>query len=304
MPRFDPHPERRPAIVTGASSGIGEAVAQAWAALGQPVVLGARRREVCEVSAGAIRGTGGEALAASLDLTDPASIDAFVDAAEAAFGPVEVLISNAGEVLPTLAHETEPAQFAQQVQVNLLGAQHLISRVVPGMVERGRGDIVIVTSDVVRAPRPRMSSYVAAKWGLEGLARAMQMELEGTGVRVSIVSPGPTTTGQGSTWDGPAVTAVLDDWAKWGLVRHNGYLRPSDVAAAVVHVATVARGTHLSLIEVQPEAPTAPRAELAAVEPPTDGAHLTLLEGGNDPGAADEPAVAPPADDEAEEADA
>ena len=210
-------------------------------------------------------------MAASLDLTDPASIDAFVDAAEAAYGPVEVLISNAGEVLPTLAHETEPAQFAQQVQVNLLGAQHLISRVVPGMVERGRGDIVIVTSDVVRAPRPRMSSYVAAKWGLEGLARAMQMELEGTGVRVSIVSPGPTTTGQGSTWDGPAVTAVLDDWAKWGLVRHNGYLRPSDVAAAVVHCANLARGTHRALIEVRPAAPPAPPGGLAAGDPATGG---------------------------------
>ena len=303
MPRFAPHPDRRPAIVTGASSGIGQAVAITLAAAGHPVVLGARRVDTCEVTAANLRGAGAEAIAVRLDLTDAESISAFATAAEAAFGPTEVLVSNAGEVLPTLAHETDPATFATQVQVNLLGAQQLVSHVVPGMVGRGRGDVVFVTSDVVRSPRPRMASYVTAKWGLEGMARAMQMELEGTGVRVGIVRPGPTTSGQGSTW-GPDETAqLLEDWTAWGFLRHPGYLRPAEVADTVLAVVATPRGTHVTLIEVQPEAPdNRPPSDAMAAVPDPDGSHLTLIEGGNDP---DHVEVGPPdRDDEPEEADA
>ena len=202
-----------------------------------------------------IRQASGEAEALSLDLADPGSITGFAEAAEAAFGQIEVLVSNAGEVLPSLAHETDPAVFAAQVQVNLLGAQRLVADLVPGMVDRRRGDVVFVTSDVVREPRPRMASYVTAKWGLEGLARAMQLELEGTGVRASIIRPGPTSTEQGSAWDADSINAVLGDWARWGLMRHPGYLRPQDVAETVFAVLSAPRGTHLALVEIQPEAP-------------------------------------------------
>jgi NADP-dependent 3-hydroxy acid dehydrogenase YdfG len=126
---------------------------------------------------------------------------------------------------------------------------------VPGMVERRRGDVVFVTSDVVGNPRPSMSSYVTSKWGLEGLARTMQMELEGSGVRASIVRPGPTMTGMGMDWDTEVVVPLLEEWKRWGLVRHGGYLGPDAIAAAVLTAATAPRGTHLTLIEVQPEAP-------------------------------------------------
>jgi NAD(P)-dependent dehydrogenase (short-subunit alcohol dehydrogenase family) len=108
---------------------------------------------------------------------------------------------------------------------------------------------------VARLPRPRMGAYVAAKNGVEGMAAAMQMELEGTGVRVSILRPGPTMTGMGMTWDPPTVQAVLDDWVRWGLARHPNFLRPSDVAAAVTAIVSVPRGSHLTLVEIQPEAP-------------------------------------------------
>ena len=109
-------------------------------------------------------------------------------------------MSNAGDVLPATALGVDPDDFARQVQVNLLGAQRLVHRLGPAMVERRRGDIVFVTSDVVRVPRTYMAAYVTSKNALEGLARAMQMELEGTGVRVGIVRPGPSTTEQGTTW--------------------------------------------------------------------------------------------------------
>lgn len=255
MTRFESHPDRRPALVTGASSGIGEAVARGLAAAGHPVVLGARRVERCTEVAGAIRTEGGEATALALDVTDPTSMKDFVAAAEQAFGPIEVVVSNAGDSLPTAAHDTDPDRFAEQVQINLLSAQRLCALAVPGMVERRRGDVVFVTSDVVQSPRPFMSSYVTAKFGLEGMARVMQMELEGTGVRASIVRPGPTRTEMGWGWDTDALTHALVEWERWGLARHSSYLRPEHVARAVVSVVSMPRGSHITLVEVEPEGP-------------------------------------------------
>ncbi len=249
------HPARRPAVITGASSGIGAATAVALAAAGYPVILAARRTDVCEEIASVITQQGGEAIALSLDLADADSVAAFTVRALDAFGSVEILVSNAGDVLPRTALGTDTETFARQVEVNLLGAHRLVHALAPAMVERRRGDIVFVTSDVVGNPRPSMSSYVTSKWGLEGLARSMQMELEGTGVRASIVRPGPTMTGMGMTWDADVVVPLLDEWKRWGLVRHDGYLGPEAIAGAVVSAATAPRGTHLTLIDVQPEAP-------------------------------------------------
>lgn len=255
MPRFPSHPARRAAVVTGASSGIGAAVAVALALEGHPVVLGARRVERLEEVAGKIRAEGGEALALPLDLTDGASVDAFAATADERLGPIEIVVSNAGEVLPATALSITADEFAHQVQVNLLGAHRLVRALGPGMVERQRGDIVFVTSDVVRLPRPYMAAYVTAKHGLEGLARAMQMELEGSGVRVGMVRPGPAATEQGSTWDPAIIEEVLASWNDWGIMRHPGYLRSRDIAAAVLAVVSAPRGTHITLIEVEPEAP-------------------------------------------------
>lgn len=261
MPKYPPHPERRPAIVTGASSGIGEATTRALAAAGFPVALGARRLERCEQIAAEIRGDGGEAVALHLDMTDAATIDAFVKAAESALGDIEIVVSNAGNVHPTGVVDSDPDVFATEVEVNLLGAQRLVRHAASGMIERERGDIVFVTSDVVRNVRPGVASYVSAKWGLEGLARAMQLELEGTGVRASIVSPGPTATGMGMDWDPAAATHIIEYWTRYGLMRHDGYLRPSGVASAVVAAVSAPKGTHLSFIEVQPEPPVAPKED-------------------------------------------
>jgi NADP-dependent 3-hydroxy acid dehydrogenase YdfG len=255
MPRFEPHPERRAAIVTGASSGIGAATSRALAAAGHPVVLGARRVERCEELAAAIRDDGGTALALRLDLTDPDSIAGFADAAEARMGPIEVLVSNAGDVRPITAVGAAPDEFARQLRVNLLGAQALVHEVVPGMVGRRRGDVVFVTSEVALQPRTHMAAYVAAKTGLEGFARAMAMECEGTGVRVGVVRPGPSSTEQGSTWDAATIDEVVASWDRWGLLRHNGALRPTEVAQAVLAVVSAPRGTRYAVLEIQPEAP-------------------------------------------------
>ncbi|WP_067686432.1 SDR family oxidoreductase [Nocardia jejuensis] len=254
MPRFAPHPERRPALVSGASSGIGAATAEALAELGHPVVLGARHLEQCEALAAKIRDNGGEALAHSLDVTDTASVDRFVSAAEAAFGPTEILISSAGSLVFGLVHELTPEQFSEQVELHLVGPQRLAHRVLPGMIERRRGDFVFVSSDTATAPRPRSGAYPAAKAGVEALARQLCMELEGTGVRASVVRPGPTLTAMGTDTTAEIIGPVLEDWLAWGFARHPEMLRAANLASAIVAVVSAPRGAHIQLTEVQPEA--------------------------------------------------
>jgi NADP-dependent 3-hydroxy acid dehydrogenase YdfG len=261
MPRFEPHPERRASVVAGASSGIGAATAIALATAGHPVALGARRSVQCEELAASIRAGGGEAIALPLDVSDGEAVKTFAAAVSDELGPVEILVSCAGDAEVELVHATDPGEFLRQVDVNLVGAHRLVSAIVPGMVSRQRGDVVFVSSDVARTPRPRMGGYVAAKHGLEGMAQAMQMELEGTGVRVSVVRPGPTMTGMGTGWETGAVEAMLDDWVTWGLARHSNFLRPPDVAAAVTAIVSTPRGSHLTLIEIQPEAPLVSKDE-------------------------------------------
>ncbi|MPY98121.1 MAG: SDR family oxidoreductase [Actinophytocola sp.] len=257
MPRFERHPERRPTVVTGASSGIGEATARALAAAGHPVALGARRVERCEEIAAGIRADGGEAVALELDVADADVVKAFVAAATDAFGPIEIAVSGAGDLDPALIHEQDSEAFLRSVDVHLVGTHRLVAEIVPGMVTRRRGDVVFIGSDVVRSPRPRVGGYVSAKSGVEAMARTMQMELEGTGVRASIVRPGPTQTSMGMDWDESVAGPLLEDWARWGFARHPYFLRASDIAAAVSTVVSAPRGVNFTLVEVEPEAPLA-----------------------------------------------
>lgn len=248
-------PTRRPAVVTGASSGIGAATALALSAAGHPVALGARRTDRCEEVATAIGEAGGEAVVHPLDLTDGESVEAFAKAVAGDLGDIEVVISNAGAVAPGTIHEVDPERFAREIDLNLVGAQRLVRAFVPGMVERRRGDVVFVSSDVAVRARPFMSSYAAGKWGLEGLAHALQMELEGTGVRASIVRPGPTWSEMGTDWDPDEAAFVLNQWVRFGLARHPHFMKPTAIADAITTVVGVPRGVHLNLVEVSPEAP-------------------------------------------------
>ena len=249
------HPDRRPAVVAGASSGIGATTALTLAAAGYPVALGARRVEKCAEIVEQIRAEGGEAIAHQLDVTDQDSVDAFAKAVEADLGPVEVLVSNAGHTAPGVIHEVSTERFAAEIDLNLLGAHRLVKAFVPGMVDRQRGDVLFVSSDVAVRARPFMSAYAAGKWGLEGMAHAMQQELEGSGIRVSIVRPGPTWSEMGGDWDAEAGAHVLTAWIKFGHARHSHFLKPVALANAIETVVSAPRGVHLNLIEVNPEAP-------------------------------------------------
>jgi NAD(P)-dependent dehydrogenase (short-subunit alcohol dehydrogenase family) len=123
------------------------------------------------------------------------------------------------------------------------------------MRERRRGDVVFVSSDTAVRPRPFMAAYSAGKWGLEGLVRSLQLELEGTGVRASLVRPGPTWSEMGSDWDADEAAFVLNQWVRFGLARHSHFMKPVAVADAISTVVSAPRGVHLSLVEVNPEAP-------------------------------------------------
>jgi len=249
------HPERRPAVVTGASSGIGAETAKVLAAAGLPVALGARRVEMCEEIAAEIRDLGGEAVAHPLDMTSDSSVDEFCAKVTADLGDIEVVVSNAGAVAPGATAEISSERLARELDLNLIGAHRLLRGFVPAMIERRRGDIVFVSSDVAVRPRPFMAGYSASKWGLEGMVGALQMELEGTGVRASLVRPGPTWSGMGADWDADEAAFVLNQWVHFGLARHPHFLKAKAQADAIATIVTAPRGVHLSLVEVNPEAP-------------------------------------------------
>jgi NADP-dependent 3-hydroxy acid dehydrogenase YdfG len=250
--------EPRMAVVTGASSGIGRAVAIAFGELGWPVAVGARRLDRLEKTAAAVRDAGGEPFAHGLDVTDAASISAFFDAAEAALGPVSVAVANAGISVPGRFHEIGASDLRREVETNLLGAMLTAQRAVASMIDRGaEGDLLFISSDASQHARPRMVAYSATKAGVEQAAHALSMELEGTGIRSTILRVGPTLTDFGSAWDSATLDELMTYWPRFGLQRHGGVMDPAAVARVAVLVVTSPPGVHVDTIEVQPEAPHA-----------------------------------------------
>ena len=245
----------RPAVVTGASSGIGEATARLLGSQGYPVVLGARRVDRCERVAAEIREAGGTAHAFALDLADASSRDSFVKQTHDAVGDVEVLVSNAGLSQPASAFEADEAAMLAHLQVNLLGTQSLAKAFGEPMVERGRGDLCFVTSEVVRQPRPWVAPYVTSKFALEGWVTVLMQELEGTGVRVSCVRPGQTMTEMGFDWDPERTGKILSSWEKWGLARHPHFMTGDGIAAAVAACVGAPAGVSFAFVDVEPVPP-------------------------------------------------
>ncbi len=240
----------RTVLVTGASSGIGAAVARAFGALGWPVAIGARRVERLEEVAHAIEADGGRPFARHLDVTKADSIDEFFTAAEATLGPVDVVVSNAGVGIPGLLHELRVADLETELTTNLLGPMLVARRALPSMLARKRGDLVFISSMNVVEPRPFQVGYTAAKMGVEGLARTLRKDLDGTGVRSLIVRPGPTRSEFGFAWGTGILVRVLESWRQWGFMRHNEMLDGEHVAAAVVSAVTAPACASLDVVQV------------------------------------------------------
>lgn len=244
-------------VVTGASSGIGAAIAAALAPHGFAFALGARRADKLADVARQVEAAGGRAVALPVDLADAASIDRFFDDAEAALGPVDVLVNNAGLCVPGLLHETEPDAFASEIAVNLVAPALLARRAIRSLLARGaRGDLVWISSENVTLPRPFQPGYTASKWGLEGLARTLRLELDGTGIRSTIVRPGPTfPTDFARGWAPALVKRMLETWKSWGIQRHLNWMPASSVATAVAQVVLAPPGTTYDVVYLSPEAP-------------------------------------------------
>ena len=141
-----------------------------------------------------------------------------------------MLVNNAGICVPGLLHEVQPEDFQREIATNLVGPALLARRMILSLRARDAGgDLVFISSENVTAPRPYQPGYTASKWGLEGLARTLRLELDGTGIRSTIVRPGPDRSRPTSRAAGipRVVKRLLETWKAFGLQRHLRWM-PAD----------------------------------------------------------------------------
>lgn len=179
-------------IVTGASSGIGAATARELGQRGATVILAARRMDQLDIQAQAVREAGGTALAIPTDVTSPSQVRSLVDRTLATFGPIDVLVNNAGIGWLTRLAASSPEAISNLVEVNLLGAMLATRAVLPGMLARRQGVIISVGSLSGRVAMEPL--YSATKYGLRGFSLSLRRQLAGSGVAVSLVAPGNINT--------------------------------------------------------------------------------------------------------------
>jgi 3-oxoacyl-[acyl-carrier protein] reductase len=219
------------AIVTGASRGIGAAIAERLAKDGFAVVVNyAGNAREAEALVAKIEAAGGTALPAQADVSDPAAVARMFDAAQAAFGGVDVLVNNAGIMkLATLA-ESEDALFDSQVAINLKGSFNTLREAARRLREGGR--IVNLSSSVVGLRPATYAVYAATKAGVEAMTHILSKELRGRNITVNAVAPGPTATALFLDGKPPSVIETL---TKAAPLERLG--KPEDIANTVAFLA-------------------------------------------------------------------
>ncbi len=181
-------------LITGASSGIGRAAALGFAAAGANVVLAARRAAALAKVAAAARQEGVQALAVTTDVTRPSSVEACFRKAAARFGRIDVVVNNAGVMIPAEVTEIRPADLRRMMAVNLFGALAVMQSAVRLMRKQGGGHIVNIASLAGRRGFSPLGGYSATKFALVGLTEALRTELRGEPVHLSLVLPGVIET--------------------------------------------------------------------------------------------------------------
>ena len=148
------------------------------------------------------------------------------------------------------------AAIAEEIGVNLAGPAYVCRRALrPLYAEGRRGDFVFISSDAKRWPRPHQSIYTATKAGLEGLAAALALEFEGTGLRSTVIRVGPAMSEYAADWSESLIAQLLKRWQHFGLQRHLAMMPGEAIARAVVTAVTTPEGVRVDTLEVQPEAP-------------------------------------------------
>jgi short-subunit dehydrogenase len=206
------------AVVTGASSGIGAATARELGRRGAAVVLAARRTRVLKAQAQAIRDAGGRALVVPTDIADTFQIEQLAHRATVEFGRIDVLVNNAGVFWARPLASTRHDEIADVLAVNLLGAIQLTRAVLPGMLERGHGAVINIGSLSGRVAMEPV--YSATKYGLRGFSLALRRQLAGSGVSVSLVSPGNVRTAMTEDVEGELPEPEIVAEAVADLVTH------------------------------------------------------------------------------------
>lgn len=211
----------RVAVVTGASSGIGEACALEFMRKGARVVLAARRKERLEALVATIEAMGGEALAVATDVTDEDAVASLFAEAVARFGTVDVLINNAGIADSTAAHRLETALWHKVIDTNLTSAFLCAKHAWPIFLAGGHGRIVNIGSISARVPRAESPAYTASKFGLDGLTRALAVDGREHEIAVSIFHPGIVAT------------EIMPGTVK---LPENFAATPEEIASVIVHM--------------------------------------------------------------------
>jgi len=236
----------RVGVVTGASSGIGAAIAGALADAGMAVVLGARRTALLDDVCAAIRAGGGRAESRATDMRDESQVEALVAMAVERFGRLDTLVNNAATATLRTVAEGRTEEWRATLETNVLGVLVACRAALHHMLPRGAGDIVYVSSASIHGGWPFLAAYAASKAALQSLSASLRAEVAASGVRVMTIEVHNVTTRFAEQFDPALLPDAVRRWAELGLINPDApLLEPSEVAAAVVF--QLARPPHASV---------------------------------------------------------
>jgi NADP-dependent 3-hydroxy acid dehydrogenase YdfG len=241
----------RIALVTGASSGIGEAAAIALAQAGADVAISARRADRLEALAQKIEALGVKALSLPGDAADEATATATVEKTLAHFGKLDILVNSAGIMHMGSMEATDLAEYRRVMDINLMGTVYTCKAAIAPMKAQGRGDIINISSQAGRKTGPMVGAYAASKHALNAMSDSLRQEVGGFGIRVCVLMPGATTTEVHTSLSDPNFRAAIQSH-----VTKDGAVAASEIADAIVFIASQPQRVNIDLISIRPTVDT------------------------------------------------